>query len=590
MLSNIEEIKSKLDLVEFISSYLKLTKTGANYRALCPFHQEKTPSFFVSPINQIWHCFGGCSEGGDIFKFVMKLEGVDFKEALRILADKAGVELKSEDYQLKSERIRLYEINEKAAEFFIFNLGKNNVVYEYLRNRGLKRETINEFKIGYALNNWRAMLDHLKNKGYKVEDIERAGLIIRNASESNYDRFRNRIMFPIFDINSRIVGFSGRVFGNACNEEFGGKYINSPETLIYKKSFILYGLDKAKLAIKTENQCVLVEGQLDLIMSHQAGVINTVATSGTALTNQHLSIIKRYTDNLVFAFDSDKAGILAANRGIDLAVFAGFNVKTVLIDKKDPADFILENGKEAWQAAIKNSSSIMDHHFRVALKDFDLNTLDGKKNIANFLLKEIKKIPNSIEVAYWLSKLAEKIDIKEEHLLNDLKNLKSSIPILSKNDLSFDKIEKGIKSRLDILGERLLLLLIKEPAQIFLIKEMEFLFEDSYQPKLAPIFRALKDWKGDPIIEIKVNLPEHLKDYFNNLLLQSEILGEEFKDSIKEIKLCLKELKTSYLKENLRKLNFKIKGKEFKNETEEDLIKKLQLLIYKLNKTIHEEI
>lgn len=592
MFSPTEEIKARLDLVEFISSYLKIQKAGINYRALCPFHQEKTPSFFISPVNQIWHCFGGCAEGGDIFKFVMKMENVDFKEALKILAEKAGVELKSEDAKFQSERQQLYEINKLAADFFFDNLKKNAKVKEYLKKRGLIEGTIEDFKIGYALDDWRTLLNYLKSKKIKEENIEKVGLIIQQAQGVNnrginyYDRFRDRIMFPIFDINGKVVGFSGRIFGEAKEGvEAGGKYVNTPETLIYKKGYLLYGLDMAKMEIKKNDFCVLVEGQMDLIMSHQAGVKNTVASSGTALTNQQLTVIKRYTDNLVFAYDSDEAGIHAANKGIDMAIAHSFNVKVAIMDQKDPADLVLEEGSDVWADKVKNAKTIMEHYFTNVFKKFNADDLAGKKEAAKILLKEIKKIPNKIEVAYWLSQLANKINIKEEYLAEELKNIKLDSEFLPERK---EEIEVKKKNRPELLIEILLTLLIKNPPSFKFLNDFEFLPKES-DKKMTRLFYEFKNYAGqENIVEIlKEKLPDDHKDYFNYLLLKSEVISLESEDVENEIKLCIKELKVFSLKENLNMIADNIRKNEEIGDESVELIEKFQNLSRELNQIIN---
>src|SRR4030042_6649721 len=335
--SPIDEVKSRLDIIEVISSYIKLSKTGANYRALCPFHSEKKPSFFVSPARQIWHCFG-CGKGGDIFGFVKEIEGVEFGDALRILAQKAGVELKPlrrEAAVWKTERQRLYEINELAAKFFerqLENSASGKEAKEYLLGRKIKQESTKEWRLGYSPDVWRGLFDFLISKGYKTAEIEKIGLAIKNEKGSFYDRFRGRIIFPVFDLNSQVVGFGARVFKEKDKKEIA-KYVNTPNTVLYDKSRVLYGLDKAKVEIRKKNCVVFVEGYVDAIMCHQEGFKNTVAVSGTALTPYHLKIIKRYTDNIFTAFDMDVGGDSATRRGIDLAEMAGFNIKVVTMEE-----------------------------------------------------------------------------------------------------------------------------------------------------------------------------------------------------------------------------------------------------------------
>ncbi|MDP3784525.1 MAG: DNA primase, partial [bacterium] len=291
MSSQIDEIKSRLDIAELVGSYIRLQKAGANFKALCPFHNERTPSFNVSPARQIWHCFG-CGKGGDMFEFIQQIEGVEFGEALKTLADRAGVELKREDPRLKSERTRQFALLEEATKFFEEKLWQGGVEpLEYLKKRGLQDETIKTFRLGYASDEWRALGAHLKQKarlpdgqGFSEKDLENSGLAVKSG-QGYYDRFRGRIIFPIFDYSGRVVAFGGRVFPEREQE---AKYVNSPETALYQKSKILYGLNFAKSEILRASECVLVEGYMDVIMSWQGGVKNVVAASGTALTADQL--------------------------------------------------------------------------------------------------------------------------------------------------------------------------------------------------------------------------------------------------------------------------------------------------------------
>src|SRR3989338_7422657 len=386
--SQLEEIKNKLNVVDVVCGYIKLTKTGANYRGVCPFHSEKKPSFFVSPARQIWKCFG-CGKGGDIFGFIKDVEGVEFGDALRILAQKAGVTLKRENIKLRTERQRLYEICELACCFFEKQLEQSQIgkeAKEYLLKRGINEESIKKWRLGYSPDTWQGLSDFLVGKGYKREEIVRAGLAVEKENRSDsYDRFRGRIIFPVFDLNSQAVGFGARVF-NVKDEKETAKYINTPQTLLYNKSNILYGLNNAKLSVRKNNKCVLTEGYTDVIMCHQAGYENTVASSGTALTQGHLDILKRYSENLVLAFDMDIAGDSATKRGIDLAQERGFNIKIIETYSKneDPADTVLKNPKD-WEKYVAEARSIMDYYFDFAFTSFDKNIPEGKKEIGRVI-------------------------------------------------------------------------------------------------------------------------------------------------------------------------------------------------------------
>lgn len=417
--SSTEEIKSRLDIVEFIQSYVRLQKAGMNFRAPCPFHAEKTPSFFVSPTRQIWHCFGGCGEGGDIFKFVMKIEGLDFPEALRLLAARAGVELRRENPAVTSERNRLYEVCEAAAKIFQKNLLLSSPPKEYLKKRGVTEGTVRAFRIGFAPDSWDFLLSSLAKKGFKNEDVEKAGLAIRSEDRRWYDRFRSRIMFPIGDVNGRIIGFGGRVFQETGDkgQETGrveAKYINTPQTLIYDKSRVLYGFDKAKQEIRAKNQAVIVEGYMDCVMSHQAGVKNAIAVSGTALTPPQLKIIKRLCDTIVSSFDTDAAGQTATRRSLALAAEFEFESRIAAIPSgKDPADAVLENPGQ-WVAAVAESRPVIDFYFEKMFREENPERAEGKKRISATLIPLIGELPDEIQKAHWVRELAKRFGMSED--------------------------------------------------------------------------------------------------------------------------------------------------------------------------------
>jgi len=596
--SPIEEIKNRLNIVEVIGSYIKLQKAGVNFRALCPFHSEKKPSFFISPSRQIWHCFGGCSEGGDIFKFVMKIEGVEFGDALRILAQKAGVELKQQTPQYKqwqTERQRLYEICELATRFFEKQLEESKAGKEakkYFLNRGISKDSIKKWRLGYSPDSWQGLSDFLIGKEYKKEEVEKAGLSIKNDQGSFYDRFRGRIIFPIFDLNSQVVGFGGRVFKEKDKAEVA-KYVNTPNTLLYDKSRILYGLDKAKVEIRKKDACILVEGYTDVIMAHQAGTQNIVATSGTALTSYQLKIIKRYSENLILGFDMDVAGDSATKRGIDLAQSLGFNLKvTRLPEGKDAADIILKNPKE-WQTTLKNPKSILEFYFQSAFSGRNPETPEGKKEISKILLPALKRIPNEIERSYWIQRLAGELKVKEENVEEELKKVKLEEEIYGLEPE--EQINLPSKSRKELLEERLLTMLLKFPQHLNLVEENKNLF---ISPKGREILINLKNNSKNFSVRAKKNkssspfvATQETEEYFNYLALKAEIeevtetsfhLSSQAakqpsaiteKEIVAEIQFCLKEIQSLEIKNQLDQITQEIKKAE--SEKNSGKIKKL---------------
>ncbi len=565
MLSPIDEIKNRLNIVEVIGGYIKLQKAGQNFRALCPFHSEKTPSFFVSPTRQIWHCFG-CGKGGNIFQFVMDVEGVEFGDALRLLAQKAGIELKKQDPKIKTERQRLYEICELTTKFFEKQLEQSKIgqsAKKYLLGRKISEDSLKKWRLGYAPDVWQGLSDFLNSQGYSQEEIKKAGLGLSSEQGSFYDRFRGRIIFPIFDLNSKVVGFTGRVFKDKDKTETA-KYVNTPQSLLYNKSQILYGLDKAKIEIRKKDACILVEGNTDLIMVHQHGFENAVAISGTALTSYQLNILKRYSNNLLIAFDMDAAGQTATKRGIDMAQSQDFNLKIIQLPTgKDPAEIIAEN-PEKWKKALDNAKSILDFYFHSAFSGKDLKNPEAKKEIAKILLPVIKRIPNKIEQAHWIQELSKKLEVKEENIEEELKKVRPGEPEEIKKLPA-----KPSKSRRELLGERLVTLILKAPQNLNLIEERCFSF---FSSEVEEILIKLKKKQ------------EQNSEFFNYLFLKSETEERIEEEEIRlEIQYCLKELSSLEIKNKLDRISQEIK----KAEKEKDS-KKIEKLLQKFNELARE--
>src|SRR3989344_3105604 len=476
MSSQIEDIKSRVDVADLLGSYLKLQKSGVNFKARCPFHNERTASFFVSPARQIWHCFG-CQKGGDVFKFIMEIEGCEFKEALETLAQRAGIELKRESQQVQDAKSKHFFILEEATKFFEKNLFENSDALEYLKNRGLSAETIKEFRLGYSLDDWKTLFNHLSAKGYGAEDQERAGLIIKadrknetgshfsGQGSSYYDRFRGRIIFPIFNQSGKVIAFGGRLFVDSSGGK-SAKYVNSPETALYQKSKILYGLHKSKIEILRENSCVLVEGYMDFLSVYQAGTKNTVAVSGTALTIDHLKILNRVCEKLIVSFDMDEAGADATKRGIDSALKQGFDVKVIKLpdDFKDPAEAILADSK-FWANSLLTARHIVQFYIDSAQKKFLVGSPELSREIQRSVLPAISALSSDLEQAHWIREISSILNIKEETVWSALSKVRNSIR-QSAGDIQNDETELSIRkpqTRKDLLENRVLGIVAKYP-------------------------------------------------------------------------------------------------------------------------------
>ena len=412
----VEDIKSRLDVVDCVAEYLQLKPAGSgSFKANCPFHQEKTPSFYVNRPRQSWHCFG-CDIGGDVISFVQRMEGMDFPEALEFLAQKVGVVLPKFNTNLSTEKKRLQEVNDLASRFFRQQLMQSptaEVARAYVDGRGLDELTCDIWRIGYAPDGWTGLTDAMKEKGVTEDELVKTGLSVKNERGSVYDRFRHRVMFTICDAHGHVVGFTGRVLEKDTKE---AKYVNTPETMLYKKSLVLFGLDKAKGEIKKQNLAVITEGNMDTITSHQFNVTNVVASSGTALTHEQLNLIKRFTTNLAIAFDADAAGNAATIRGLDLARNMDFNVRVISLPPdagKDPDDAIRKD-VEIWKKAIHDALPVIEWLYRNAFKNHDTSKPEEKKQIATALLPEFRHIPNAVERDGWIVRLAKDLGISED--------------------------------------------------------------------------------------------------------------------------------------------------------------------------------
>ncbi len=429
-----EEIKMKTDIIALMSEYVRVKKSGATYMAVCPFHSEKTPSLHVSPDKGMWYCHG-CGEGGDVFGFVMRMEGLDFMDAMRFLAKKAGVTLSEQDTKEQSERQLLMKINAAAAAYYHEVLRKSaaaEVARAYVAKRKLAEQTVDEFSLGFSPDSWDALLNFLKQKGVTDEQVFRAGLASKSDRGRGYfDRFRGRLMFPILDHNANVVGFTARVMpgpdGKDPKDE--AKYINTSQTLIYNKSHVLYGLHAAKQEIKKKNLAVVVEGNMDVIATHQAGVRNVVASSGTSFTAEQLQLLKRFTDRLVLSFDNDPAGENAARRSIDAAAAAGFSVRILRLPQgvKDPDDCVKKD-VALWNKAIADAVPYMEWYMDLAKARTDFRDPDAVRTSSDALLKEVAKLPSPVERSYWIRALSQMFETPESVLFEAVERFARGLP------------------------------------------------------------------------------------------------------------------------------------------------------------------
>jgi len=421
----IDQIRQSNNIIEVISEYLPLKKAGSNFRALCPFHQEKTPSFMVSPQKEIFHCFG-CGEGGNVFNFLMKHEKISFIEAVERLAERAGISLpkdkasREDASRISEERKSLFEINHYAADFFhkcLRSASSAQKARDYLKKRGFGEETINNFGLGYAPGSGRGLLEAAVNRGYSNAVLEKAGLITFSEKRNHYcDLFFDRIMFPISDVQSRIIGFGGRALGDQSP-----KYLNSPETPVFSKGKTLYALNRAKESIQKKNQVIILEGYTDVLTCHEFGIEDSVATLGTALTSDHVSIISRYAEQVVIVYDADIAGVKAALRGLDMLIGSGLKVRVVALPQgSDPDDFLRSQGVEKFQKEISQSLSLVDYRIKLVSQTTDLNSSEGKVVLVEEVLPTIARIKNLIEQKEEIKKVSRLISVDEETLLLEL--------------------------------------------------------------------------------------------------------------------------------------------------------------------------
>lgn len=574
MMDTVDKIKQKIDIVDLVGSYINLKKSGRNYKALCPFHSEDTPSFMVSPELQIFKCFG-CSEAGDIFSFHQKIEGTDFVQSLEMLAERAGVEIERKDFDPNREKKKkIYEINEITQKYYSYLLTDHDVgkeALDYLKEkRELKDETIKEFGLGYAPKSWDSLYKYLSKKGYKDEEVYKAGLISkRRKGNGYYDKFRGRVIFPLMGISGKVMGFTGRSVDGE-----NPKYLNTPETSVFHKSIYVYGLDKAKVALKKEG-AIFVEGQVDVITAHEAEIKNVVATSGTSLTPGQLKIISRYTNDITFAFDSDEAGINAAHRAVQLAEEQGFNVKvTMLPDKYQDLDEMIKVNKKQAQEKLKNAVPAYDFFLAAALKRNNKNSPIGKRKIMNEIIPLFGRMTDPVLRDHYIKKISGEVGVTEAVVANLLKNKTKERVTEDLSEKELNKLSEEFANQTP--EEYILTLLLKASlsvAQTTLYKLGKADFTDE---NMLKIFIKLKDYLIDRKRKFKIKYfikrfdDEKFQQMVYDLYLQDlQKVEDDPKLLEEELDRVFDLLKKSRTKRGLKKLSEKIRQAEMAGNKEE---------------------
>jgi len=601
MRSLVDDVKDRLDIVEVVAGYVKLTNAGSNMRGLCPFHREKTPSFMVSKEKQIFHCFG-CGKGGDVITFIQEIEGMEFKEALRFLAERASLDYRR--YQsaagkpeMPDNKDVLRRILETTAAYYQKNLEgtEGQPAKKYLLERGLSMESLNVFRLGYAplvssQGAPSALYDYLKSAGYAPSVIVASGSVYKKEEKEIYvDRFRGRVIFPIADSLGRIVGFSARLLPGSDSSQ--GKYINTPGTLLYDKGGLFYGFHLAKPAIRENGEVVMLEGNLDVILSYQAGVRQAVATCGTALGKKQLTFLRRYTPKLVLAFDADMAGVKATKRAAELAWEDDFDVKVIPIKTgKDVADIVKENPQK-WLKMVSRKQSVAGYFFNLAFKGRALN-LDQRKVLADKILKLLSQIPSRVEQSHYLKRLAEEVQVPEALLWEKINKNRGGIQTASRNTESVDQVtvNSGKKNRKYLLEERLTGLIYNFPKLYFRhrdkIENCVFVY-----PETQNLWQEIKSFLGclPKESENKIKSADFKFESRDLTLKISEIalavekeLGDDPDERAdkaeEELKICLSALKEEFLKDRRTEILQEIKNaqKNGKSKKMESLMKRLQ--------------
>lgn len=578
-----EEVKSKADIVEVISSYIPLKRAGRNFSGLCPFHSEKTPSFMVSGERQVFKCFG-CGEGGDVFTFLEKIEGYDFREALLEVAKRVGVTIKSfKPSEQSHQKDKILAVNELAGRFYSYILlkhKKGEPARQYLKERGINEDIWKKYGLGFAPEGWENASSFLKKRNFKEADVAASGLVIareRASDRSYYDRFRNRLIFPIRDGRGITLGFSGRLIeGGSRGEGLGyrnePKYLNSPETEVFHKGMLLFGLDVAREAIRSTNEVLLVEGEFDVLSAHQIGVKNVVASKGTALTEKQIATLARLSENVILCFDTDLAGDKASRRGIELMDMVGLTVKVVGLGKyKDPDEFCHQDAL-GFSRAVKTASNIYDYFLESSTKRFDRETADGQKKIGREILPILSKITDDLVRAHYVGKLAKVLDLDVGLVSAAVEKKQSEVNTNNNNRVPTADLSSQPGEKLSLEEFFLVLFLLGDEVNKAVLKQIEpgdFEKEEClrFWTWLSDIIRASKTKNTQKLLK---NLPKDLVKFVDSLYLVN--VGSEFLDkdlaNSELIKLAFR-IKENSIRRKLLDVSQKIRKAEMGNNNEQ---------------------
>ncbi len=586
-MDEVSQIRERIDIVSFISEYIPLKKMGRNFKANCPFHNEKTPSFVVSPERQIWHCFGGCSKGGDVYTFLMEYENLEFVEALRILAKRTGIELRESGFNagISSKKETIYKLNKAALDFYHYVLTKHAVgkkALAYLtEERKLDTRLIETFMLGFSPGDGISLSNYLINKKrHKKEDLIEAGL----ASYSG-DFFRGRVMFPLFDHRNNVTGFSGR----AIEEPFaGGKYINTRDTIVYHKGSMFFGLNTAKEEIKKLDKAIILEGELDVIACFSQGITNAVAVKGTALTENQVALLARFTNNVCLCFDLDDAGYTATKRSLEVLEKKGINITTCVFENAKDADEAIKKDPISFKKSIRRDIPIYDYVFSKTLLAYDKTKVEGKGKITSELLPIIIKIENEIIKEHYLKKLSAELDVSLDAIIKEMERIEKKEIV--KDNVTF--VKKNKRPRIEVLEDYLMSLVVQHENPKIILEKCRAILKDykfqiiSYQ-KIADNLFDFKETGAFDASHFLSVLPRELVGSFDTSFLFPLPKFETVEKYILEAEKIAREMRALFLKNKIKDISFNLKAGEASQDSEKitDLEKELTSAISLLSKS-----